>query len=221
MKAFERGERRRGTGVPEPDEQVRHHADTFPAEEQLHEVVRHHQHEHREGEQRNVTEETLIAVVVGHVADGVDVHQERHERHHGHHQGGKAVDQEADLDVQSVAQQPGVDGPIERGHALEHQLIQHIDRQSAGKRHARNGDAVRTDSADLASEQARRQSRRQRRERDREVNRLHGPFDPRTLKLPVSPVASRDLRRRCCAARGTPRPVSRARSRPPRRPRSV
>ena len=117
-KAFKSGERRRRPRVPKADEQVGHHADALPAEEQLHEVVRHHQHQHREREQRDVAEEALIAVVIVHVADGVDVHHQRHEGHHRHHQGGQTIDQEADLDLQPVADQPRVNRAVEGTHAL-------------------------------------------------------------------------------------------------------
>ena len=40
--------------VPEADQQVGGEADAFPAEEHLHEVVRRHQHQHGEGEQRQI-----------------------------------------------------------------------------------------------------------------------------------------------------------------------
>jgi hypothetical protein len=86
--------------VPEADQQVGHQAHRLPAEEQLQEVVAHHQHQHGEREQRDVGEEALVAVVLFHVADGVDVHHQRHEGHHAHHHGGQAVDQEADLHLQ-------------------------------------------------------------------------------------------------------------------------
>ena len=59
--------------VPEADQQVGGEADAFPAEEQLQEVVARHQHQHGEGEQREIGEEARAAVVVVHVADGVDV----------------------------------------------------------------------------------------------------------------------------------------------------
>jgi hypothetical protein len=37
--------------VPETDEQIAHQPDALPAEKQLHEIVRRHQHQHGEGEQ--------------------------------------------------------------------------------------------------------------------------------------------------------------------------
>ena len=100
------GEDRGRPRVPEADEQIGDDADRFPAEEQLHEVVRHHQHQHREREQRDVAEEALVARIVVHVADGVDVHAQRHERDHAHHQRGEPVDEEADLHVHAVADEP-------------------------------------------------------------------------------------------------------------------
>ena len=46
-----------GPVVPEADQQIGHQADAFPAEEQLHEVVGRHQHQHEEGEQAQIGHE--------------------------------------------------------------------------------------------------------------------------------------------------------------------
>ena len=46
-----------GLLVPEADQQIGREAHAFPAEEQLHEVVGRHQHQHGEGEQRQIGEE--------------------------------------------------------------------------------------------------------------------------------------------------------------------
>ena len=51
---LDRGRVGLGLVVPEADQQIAHQADALPAEEQLHEVVRRHQHQHGEGEQRQV-----------------------------------------------------------------------------------------------------------------------------------------------------------------------
>ena len=112
QESLEVGEDRRRPLVPEADEQVGDDTHRFPAEEQLHEVVRHHQHEHREGEQRDVAEEAVVTIIFGHVADGVDVHAQRHEGHHAHHQCGELIDQEADLHADAVTDQPLVDGGV-------------------------------------------------------------------------------------------------------------
>ena len=62
-----------GLCIPEANQQVRHQTHRFPTEEQLKHVVGHDQHQHREREQRYIGKETLIAGVIGHVANGVDV----------------------------------------------------------------------------------------------------------------------------------------------------
>ena len=46
-----------GLGVPETDEQIGSEADPFPAHEHLDEVIGGHQHQHGEGEQRQIGEE--------------------------------------------------------------------------------------------------------------------------------------------------------------------
>jgi hypothetical protein len=61
--------------VPEADQQIGGQTDTFPAEEHLHEVVGRHQHQHGEGEQRQISEEAGPVRVVMHVADRVDMDQ--------------------------------------------------------------------------------------------------------------------------------------------------
>ena len=157
--------------VPEADEQVGHQPDRFPAEEQLQEVVAHHQHEHREGEQRDVREEPLVARVVAHVADGVDVHHQRHRGHHQHHGGRQAVDQEAHLEAQVAGGEPGVDRTVERV-ALEH-VEEHADRSGQRYRDPGDGDQVRAGTPDLATEQARDERPEQRREGNQQVDRLH------------------------------------------------
>ena len=52
---------RRGVGrgllIPEADQQIGGEAHAFPAEEHLHEIVGRHQHQHGEGEQRQIGEE--------------------------------------------------------------------------------------------------------------------------------------------------------------------
>ena len=67
---------------------------------------------------RDIAEETLIAdFFVRHIADGVDVHHQRHGSNHHHHQRGKAVYQEADREIQPVHGQPGINVFIELGTA--------------------------------------------------------------------------------------------------------
>ena len=97
QESLEIGVNRSWAGEPEPDEQIRNQSHRFPAEEELDEVVRHHEHEHREGEQADVGKETLVTSVLFHVPNGVDVDHQRHECDHAHHGRGQGVDQESDL----------------------------------------------------------------------------------------------------------------------------
>ena len=71
--------------VPEADEQVAREADALPAEEHLDEVVGRHQHQHGEGEQRQIGEEARPVRVLVHVADRVEVHEGRHGVDHDQH----------------------------------------------------------------------------------------------------------------------------------------
>ena len=59
--------------VPEADQQIAHQPDALPAEEQLHEVVGRHQHQHGEGEQREIGEEARPVRILLHVADRIEV----------------------------------------------------------------------------------------------------------------------------------------------------
>ena len=178
---------------PEADQQVRHQAHRFPAEEQLQEVVAHHQHQHREGEQRDVAEEALVAGSSCHVADGVDVHQQRHEGDHHHHHRGQLVDHEADVRLIAADLEPGVDVLVERRRALPDQLPQHVGRQRAADRDAGMVTRVRTGAADLAAEQAGEDRAQQRRQHDRQQDRFRDHvFDARHR---VSPSTCRFRRR--------------------------
>ena len=71
--------------IPVVDEQIGDEADPFPAEEQLQQVVRRHQHQHREGEQRYIREEARRGLVMRHVADAVDMDHQRDGADHRHH----------------------------------------------------------------------------------------------------------------------------------------
>ena len=77
--------------VPETDEQVGREAHAFPAEEHLDEVVGRHQHEHGEGEEREIGEEARLRLVMAHVAERVDVDERRDGVHHHQHDGGERV----------------------------------------------------------------------------------------------------------------------------------
>ena len=71
--------------VPEADQQVGRNADAFPAEEHLQEIVRRHQHQHGEGEERQIGKEPRTVRIVMHVADRIDMNQARNGVDHHQH----------------------------------------------------------------------------------------------------------------------------------------
>ncbi len=65
-----------GPGIPKADQQIGHQANRLPAKKQLDEIIGHHQHQHGEGKERDVTEKPLIPVIVVHIPNGVDMDHE-------------------------------------------------------------------------------------------------------------------------------------------------
>src|SRR6185503_20028901 len=53
-KGLDRSRIRRRLLIPESDQEIARKTHALPAEEQLHEVVRGHDHQHREGKQREI-----------------------------------------------------------------------------------------------------------------------------------------------------------------------
>ena len=100
---------------PETDQEIRHQTNRLPAEKKLKQVVAHHQHQHGEGEQGDVGKETVVSVVLFHVANCVDVDHQGNKGHHTHHHGGEAIDHEADFHLQAAHNHPFVNGFIEAG----------------------------------------------------------------------------------------------------------
>jgi hypothetical protein len=74
------------------DQQIRGKTDALPAEEHLDEVVRRHQHQHREGEERQIGEEARPMRIVVHVADRIDVNERRDRVHDDEHHRRQRVD---------------------------------------------------------------------------------------------------------------------------------
>ena len=106
---LDRGGVRRRAVIPEADQQVGGEADALPAEEHLHEVVGRHQHQHGEGEERQIGEEARPVRVVRHVADRVDVDERRHGVHDDQHHDGQRVDAERPVGDERAGMDPGED----------------------------------------------------------------------------------------------------------------
>ncbi len=91
---------------PEADQQVRTEPDALPADEEHEQVLAQDQRHHREDEQVQVGEEALVAVVVAHVAQRVDVDQEADARHDQRHDPAQRIQREAEIDMQGSEAQP-------------------------------------------------------------------------------------------------------------------
>ena len=104
-----------------------------------------------------------------HVADGVDVHHERHGRYHDHHHGGEAVHQKADREIRAAHGEPGIDVFVKLGARTVDEAPQHLRGQHGGNAHAENGRRVRAFTADLVAEQPGQQAACKRGEGDGEV----------------------------------------------------
>ena len=143
-----------GLLVVETDQQIGHQTHGFPAEEQLQQVVAHHKHQHGEGEQRDIGEETVVAVILFHIAHGVDVNHQRHKGHHAHHHGRDGVDQETDLHLQATDNHPCIDGFVELC-AVKNNSLERKCRQNEGYQHAQNRQGAATGTTDLVAAKGR------------------------------------------------------------------
>ena len=124
--------------VPKSNQQIGNQPDCLPSKEQLKQIVAHDQHEHGKREQRNVGEEAVVALVLFHVSDGVDVNHQGNKGHHAHHHGGQTVHHEANFHFQTTNNHPFVNGFIEAG-IIECHLFEGERRQYECDCHAQNG----------------------------------------------------------------------------------
>ncbi len=91
----------------EADQQVAAQAHSFPSDKQQQEVGGQHQRQHEEHEQVEIGEEAVVAALMGHVADGVNMDQRADAGDDHQHHGGEAVDREIDANVQRAGLNPG------------------------------------------------------------------------------------------------------------------
>ena len=110
--------------VPEPDEQVGAEPHPLPAHEEEREAAAEHQQQHEEGEEVQVREEADAVVVVGHVAQRVDVDERADAGDDQHHHARERVDEQAEGDAEAADLDPaqrlallegGERGPAEGG----------------------------------------------------------------------------------------------------------
>ena len=118
-KGLDRGSIGGGLAVVEADQKVGGDAHAFPAKEHLHKVVRRHQREHGKGKERQIGKEArpvrLIrtpVVVMGHVAERIQVHERRDRVDHNQHDRGQPVNPDAPFGRQSPAFDKAQDGDL-------------------------------------------------------------------------------------------------------------
>ena len=139
---------------PEADEQIGRQAHALPADEHPDKVVAHHQDQHGQDEEVQVEEEALIARLVCHVADGVDVDQRTDAGHHQGHEHAERVDEHRGRDMQVGHGHPLPPGDGDR-LLLRRQTVQRKEEQH---RHAECGErGGRRDPADHPLRQTRPQ----------------------------------------------------------------
>jgi hypothetical protein len=156
--------------IPEADQQVGGETDAFPAEEHLHQIVGRHQHQHGEGEQRQIGEEARPVRVVVHVADGIDVDQRRDGVDHDQHHHGQRVDPQRPGDVKAA----GADERRHR-HGERPALAESDGEEGDPRQHGRHDeeagcDVFRRLGTDRAAEKAGDQEAEQRKEDDRVIH---------------------------------------------------
>ena len=137
----------------EPDQQVAAEAHAFPPDKQNQVVGGQHQHQHEEHEEVEVREEAVIAALVRHVADGVDVDQGPDAGDYEQHHGGETVHRHIATYVQGAALDPGeVVLGVGRVHLA--QAEQRLEDPGEREEHAADGDRVDHALGEPAAEQA-------------------------------------------------------------------
>ena len=117
------------TRVPEADEQIGHEPHAFPAKEHLQEIVGGDQHEHGEGEEREIGEEARLMLVMAHVAKGIDMHEGRDGVHHHKHDGGQRIDAQRPIGCKCAGIHPAQNFDF-RVMALMEEAEEHDPRQN-------------------------------------------------------------------------------------------
>jgi hypothetical protein len=92
----------------EADEQVGGEANALPADEEQEEIRGEHQNQHEEHEEVQVGEEAPVALLMRHVADGVDVDEEADAGDDSEHDEREVVDGESEVGVEAGDGDPGV-----------------------------------------------------------------------------------------------------------------
>ena len=103
---FLRGMGRPVAVIPEAHQEIGAHAHQLPEHVDFQQIGAYHQPQHGAAEQGQVGEKAHIALVMGHVAVGVDHHQEGNATHHHQHHGREGINAVAHLQVERACVGP-------------------------------------------------------------------------------------------------------------------
>ena len=170
------GLHRRRTGaflfIPIANQQIGSEANAFPAKEQLHQIIRCHQHQHHEGKQRQIGEEARRGRVMRHVADAIKMDQRGNAGDHRHHHHTQRVITQRPIQaegphIQEAQQHQGLrrmaQGDLNKGrHAA-----------NGGQRHAQHRDPLRSLVANPATKETRNGRTQQREENGADKHRAN------------------------------------------------
>src|SRR4029077_6399761 len=122
--------------IPKAYEQIGTQADAFPTHEEGQQIVRHHQDEHEENKQVEVDEKARHPLVVGHIAEGIDVDEKADAGDDQQHHRGKVVDLKGKLYLERAGLDPGIERVAknsargEQPKNIEHDGKRSADRQT-------------------------------------------------------------------------------------------
>ena len=176
-----------GPVEPEADQQVGGDTDAFPAEEHLDEIVRRHQRQHREGEERDIGEEPRLVRVMRHIADRVDMHDGRNQVDDQQHPDGQLVDIDPPVHRHRVGMEPG-QHPDMHHLAAQADVEEGDDRQDQGDDHRRAAGPHARTVADETAAQPDDDRRNQGQEDDQGV---HAPAQPFIMLMSSTAIEPR------------------------------
>ena len=99
---LDRGGIGRRPQIPEADQEIGGETDPFPAEKHLQEIVGRHQHQHEEGEQRQIGEEARLMRIVAHIADRIDMDERGDGIDHYQHHHRQRIDAQGPIGVEGA-----------------------------------------------------------------------------------------------------------------------
>jgi hypothetical protein len=160
------------------DQQVGRETHAFPAEEHLEQVVGRHQHQHGEGEEREIGEEARPMRVVVHVANRIDMHERRDRVHDDEHDGRQRIDAERPFDIEAAGLDPAQHADLDHFRLAHGDVEEDDPGERGGDDHEAGGDVFRRLGADGVATDAGDQEADQRKKDDCLDDGIHDPISP-------------------------------------------